>query len=593
MQFVRLAATPLVIIGVAANLVAQDDFGGSGGFGGGGLGSGEVIGTSPGTEARPVQDLTRDLRLLRQPHAGRTVSPQDTSAVAAPTETSVSRSQEISKLKSRLDEKANFDFFEVPLQEVVSWLKDALSVNIQCDIQALEEEGISPEDEPVTFNARNISYRAALNHLLAQLNLTWVVDEKLVTITSRDRAEETLHVNIYPVWDLVKSPFSDKAEDADVDTLIESITTTIAPHSWDDVGGPASISSLKGMLTVSQTRQLHEEVAQLLESLRKFPVEPTDAIQVISAGESDEKATILQRLRAVTELDFAEVPLEEVVESLVEELDVPVLLDNRALDDEGVSTDDPVSVQIAGINMGNALNLMLNDLNLTWIVEDEAVVVTSQEAAEETMNCRLYGVGPLIDAVRQPEMDSLGEEFDDLISNITLTISPSSWDQVGGPGSIVAYPSRSVLIVSNTDEVHEKMQRFLRMLTRGRQGENSSPKATRRPDDVGIKSYRLARRYRNLEASEAIVRQLEAFLEGSDNAINSSESRFFIRVVGDNLIVSHRRDAHTALRSVLKKLGVLDGTSSFGGSAGSEVMGSSGQGTFSGAMSGPMPAGMF
>lgn len=59
---------------------------------------------------------------------------------------------------------------------------------------------------------------------------------------------------------------------ADFDTLIELITTTISPDSWDDVGGPGSIAQFDTNLSlvISQTQEIHEKIADLLEQLRRL-----------------------------------------------------------------------------------------------------------------------------------------------------------------------------------------------------------------------------------------------------------------------------------------------------------------------------------
>lgn len=59
---------------------------------------------------------------------------------------------------------------------------------------------------------------------------------------------------------------------ADFDTLIELITSTIAPNSWDEVGGPGAISGFDANLSlvVSQTQEVHEKLADLLEQLRRL-----------------------------------------------------------------------------------------------------------------------------------------------------------------------------------------------------------------------------------------------------------------------------------------------------------------------------------
>ena len=60
--------------------------------------------------------------------------------------------------------------------------------------------------------------------------------------------------------------------DADFDTLIELITSTIAPTSWDDVGGPGSVVGFDGNLSlvVSQTQEVHQDIVDLLQQLRRL-----------------------------------------------------------------------------------------------------------------------------------------------------------------------------------------------------------------------------------------------------------------------------------------------------------------------------------
>lgn len=59
---------------------------------------------------------------------------------------------------------------------------------------------------------------------------------------------------------------------ADFDPLIELITSTIEPDSWQDVGGPGSVSGFDTNLSlvVSQRQDIHERIADLLEQLRRL-----------------------------------------------------------------------------------------------------------------------------------------------------------------------------------------------------------------------------------------------------------------------------------------------------------------------------------
>jgi general secretion pathway protein D len=57
----------------------------------------------------------------------------------------------------------------------------------------------------------------------------------------------------------------------DFDTLVDLITTTIKPQTWDEVGGPGSIQRFPNNLSlvISQTQEVHEEIVDLLEQLRR------------------------------------------------------------------------------------------------------------------------------------------------------------------------------------------------------------------------------------------------------------------------------------------------------------------------------------
>jgi general secretion pathway protein D len=62
------------------------------------------------------------------------------------------------------------------------------------------------------------------------------------------------------------------ASQADFDPLIDLITSTIKPQSWDTVGGPGSIAPFETNLSivVSQTEEVHAEIVDLLEQLRRL-----------------------------------------------------------------------------------------------------------------------------------------------------------------------------------------------------------------------------------------------------------------------------------------------------------------------------------
>ena len=58
----------------------------------------------------------------------------------------------------------------------------------------------------------------------------------------------------------------------DFDTLIDLITQTVAPPTWDHNGGKGSVAARPANLSlvISQTQEVHEEIVDLLEQLRRM-----------------------------------------------------------------------------------------------------------------------------------------------------------------------------------------------------------------------------------------------------------------------------------------------------------------------------------
>ncbi len=76
---------------------------------------------------------------------------------------------------------------------------------------------------------------------------------------------------------------------ADYDSLIELVTATIAPESWDEVGGPGAVQPFAGNLSlvISQTQEIHEQIADLLEQLRRLQdLQVTIEVRFITINDS-------------------------------------------------------------------------------------------------------------------------------------------------------------------------------------------------------------------------------------------------------------------------------------------------------------------
>lgn len=97
------------------------------------------------------------------------------------------------------------------------------------------------------------------------------------------------------------------------------------------------------------------------------------------------EANIREQLNEKADLDVSEVPLWEVAVYLKQRHGIEIQLDNKALGDAGVGSDIPITRSVKGITLRSILNLILNDLDLTYVIQDGSLVITTKAAAQSTL----------------------------------------------------------------------------------------------------------------------------------------------------------------------------------------------------------------
>ena len=156
-------------------------------------------------------------------------------------------------------------------------------------------------------------------------------------------------------------------------------------------------------------------------------------------------------------VEFNETPLREAVRQLEEKWGLQIPIDRKSLDSAGI---DPETSIIASAAKGEALRsvlrAMLDDLDLTWVVKGERLVITTREHAEERLVTRLY---PLPEGMANPPVDFLS-----LIDTITNTIGgPAVWSDQGGVGQIRPLEgAEPLLVITQTEGIHGEIEALLR-----------------------------------------------------------------------------------------------------------------------------------
>jgi hypothetical protein len=158
-------------------------------------------------------------------------------------------------------------------------------------------------------------------------------------------------------------------------------------------------------------------------------------------------------LPLVAPLEYTDVPLLEILNILSDDYDVQILLDRRGMEDIGISGEVEVNMNVRNIQLKSALRLMLRELELTCIIRDEVLVITTQEVAESMLETRVY---PTI---------HLSVRAEDLTDVIISTVAAGTWAENGnGEGQIKDVDNG--LVILQTQSVYEEIQQLLGQLTK-------------------------------------------------------------------------------------------------------------------------------
>ncbi len=154
----------------------------------------------------------------------------------------------------------NVEFMETPLRDAVHFLQDVARVRILIDETSLQEEGVGLDDA-VTLWTKSLTLQSNLTLALEPLALTTVIDDGLLLVTTRVKADERLHSVLYDVRDLGALIARGRL----VDMVMNE---TSGP--WQDTQGDGGTidQTLSGALVVRQTDKVHAEIALLLHDLR-------------------------------------------------------------------------------------------------------------------------------------------------------------------------------------------------------------------------------------------------------------------------------------------------------------------------------------
>lgn len=189
-----------------------------------------------------------------------------------------------------LSEPTEVAFNDNPLEEALNYLKDLHKIEIWIDKEELSANGIAT-DQQVNLNISGITLRSTLRLLLKPLLLTYVIEDEVLKVTTKDGKfdeRQRFVTRTYPAGDLF-----DSREEAN--ELVEVIESGLGLRPQEKEAAPRGVSiktlsfaegagvpnvpnSEPGTITVSikaraivarQTLTVHDQIRQLLRDLRE------------------------------------------------------------------------------------------------------------------------------------------------------------------------------------------------------------------------------------------------------------------------------------------------------------------------------------
>ncbi len=275
-------------------------------------------------------------------------------------------------------------------QEVSAAIRQARSKRIEFDqrsAEAQENKAAGQERERLTNHLANQQERIKqlidrFNSLLDERRFD-VADEDVLTEIQRQAADSPIEASAVQAGRLNRTVRENDAtwqhkSNAYVRTLAGVESSAVAfPDEPPIVYLPA------------------EQWADITSRREKYK-----AIELHKAGSSEQR--IVAALNKATDLDVVETPLKDVMQYLADSHGIPIVLSAKKLEEAGITPDTPVTKNLRSVTLRSALRLLLRDLELTYLVRDEVVEITTPEDAESHVINKVYPVADLVVPIRTP-----------------------------------------------------------------------------------------------------------------------------------------------------------------------------------------------
>ncbi len=338
-----------------------------------------------------------------------------------------------------LAQLATVDLSNSSLAELSAWVGSQTGLRVLIDEGRLAEIGYT-EGEPVSDRIDNEPVYLLLNRLKA-LDLGWSIKDGVVTISTSAYIDDLYTTKSYPLTNLLDAEY-------DSSRLLDTITESTG-EQWADIDGTGGQVQLLGdVLFVRQTPAVQREIEGLLVAIQQ-PARQTFIL------DSPQNQRIRERLRENVSVDFEDTPLIEAVETLSQVTGVSIRLDMQSLREYRIRIREPLTLNLDERQLDTVLSALFHNLNLTWMIEDGVLWITTAAIAHAHTKTAIYDVRDLC----RDDDESRGLE--NAILNATGGESDGPWMDIDGMGGTISFPKPGSMVVRQTEQVHQELLTLL------------------------------------------------------------------------------------------------------------------------------------
>ena len=190
--------------------------------------------------------------------------------------------------------RVSVDFTNQTLEEAVGFLRDFTGLNILVDAEVYKAQ--SEDQLKITLKVKELALKSVLKLMLNSRDLTAMYKEGVVLVVPKGKIDKAVSLQLYDVRDLLvklqdfsgprvelvspqkggqgplvgavfnlEEPHSVITEDF----ITEMVKQNTGDKSWDE-NPNASMNLTNGILVVSQSKRVHEEIKRFINLLRQF-----------------------------------------------------------------------------------------------------------------------------------------------------------------------------------------------------------------------------------------------------------------------------------------------------------------------------------